>query len=445
MTTPTDGFSAETERGGQLLYTLFELSVTHPTSATWYLATADITINGQDYLGLVAEHSGVAAATVLGGVAGAAGVTVTLTDAIGTGGPGRRFSDVFAAPAPGYGEPYDLLTATLVTKLVFEARPTEALTVGAALALLPDGYTWMQEGPGAAARVQLAFGPDQRRYRILPRASVTTRRYPHAPDSSVGRPVPVWLGRDLRVPLLALDPDGGLFLVGASPAATPLSAVSKLWTIRPDLGVSESDDPVALPVQLTTGGQAVLSLATGGTDLVLKQAAQRLEIDGDGAFIYAVRLRLKRASGATPCVGSLSVSVVQDADGLPGSDLVDRAATAEVDAAIVATGSYADYDIPFQANNESRAVFVPGNRGIWVTVKYAKDSGTMHLEVDNAGTYQKGILATQDTATDDAWKLTGRQQRRTPVRQDFQGIGYLLRADSDGAITTRPPVRVPGL
>lgn len=444
MTTPTVGFTAETERGGRLLHTLFEVSVSHPTPATWYLATADVELDGQAYQGLVEGHGGVAAAAVLGGLGGASGVALTLTDTLGTGGPGRRFSDVFATPVPGYGEPYDLLTATLVTKLVFEARPTEALIVGSALYLQPDGYAWTQEGPDTAPTFQLTFGPDQRRYHTLPRATITTRRYPHAPEASIGQPIAVYLGRNLRVPLLALDPDGGLFLIGASPADTPLSAVSKLWTIRPEPGADEST-PTALPVQLTTGGQTMFSLTAGGTDLTLTQAAQRIEIDGDGFFAYGVSLRLKRASGGTPCVGSITVAIRLDNDGLPGEDLVDPSATAEVDAQIVTSGTYADYVIPFQANNQARAVYIPGQRGVWVEIVYAQTSGGMRLEVDNTGAYVKGILATKATATDETWKLTGRQQRRGPVRQDFTGVGYLLRADADGAITTRPPVRVRGL
>lgn len=463
MTTPTTGFRAETERGGRLGHTLFELTVTHPASKTWYLATVDLAPpetgvfdpstfapgvfavgwGGEPFLGLVKEHSGVAAAAALGGVGGAAGVTLTLIDALGTGGPRRRFSDAFATNVSGYMEPYDLLTATLVCRLWWASLPMEPLTIGGALALLPDGFSWDAPGPDQPPTFTLGFGPDTRRYRSLPRHAVTTRRYPHVPDTSTDRAIPLWFGADLRVPLLALDPDGGLFLIGASPTATPLGGVTKLWTVRPDPG-SDDSTPVALPVQLTTAGQAVLTLA-GGTNLVLKQAAQRYEIDGDGVFASGVTVRLKRVAGAG--AGSITLSVVLDQDGLPGETLVDGAATSEVDAAIVSSGSYADYTIPFQSNSGvGRAAFIPGNRGVWVVLKYAKAAGggDLHLEVDGAGTYTQGMLATQDATANDEWILVGKQQRRGPVRQDFTGGGHLRRNVATGEIVTRPPVTVPG-
>lgn len=461
MSTPSAAWTALSEGvGGRRIHTLFALTVTHPTPHTWYLATVDLippldaafdagtfdpgtfAVGSALYQGLVREHSGMAAESALGGLGGPGGVSLTLINALGTGGLGRRFMDTFVTPVPGYAEPYDLLTATLQVALLWPDLPDEPLPIGQALAIDPASFEWSVR-PGEPESVTLTFGPDQRRYRTLPRTLITTRRYPHAPDASVGRPIVPWFGLDLRVPCVPLDADGGLYLIGASPAATPLGGVTRLWTVRPEPGADESE-PVALPVALTTAGQVVLSIAGNTTALTLTQAAQRFELGPDGAFVYGVRLWLRRAVGGTPAVGSLSLAVVLDADGLPGESLVDRGAAAEINTAIVTTGSFAAYDIPFQSNNVGRAAFLPGRRGLWLVIKYAKTSGDLQLEVDATGAYETGILATRATGTDNEWILTGKRQRRGPVRQDFTGIGQLGRNVATGVIGPRPPVTVPG-
>jgi hypothetical protein len=443
---PSAAWQALAERvGGTRCYSLFELTVTHPTPKTWYLAVADVTFpDGTAYWGLIRTHTGVSAMGALGGVVSSGGVTMTIDNAIGTGGPGLRFMDLFAANVPGYGEPYDLLTATLRVRLGWIDRPNELLPIGVALAIQPDGLEWAHGEDGDEV-VRLSFGPDERRYRGLPRTTVTRRRYPHAPDTSLNQPMVPWFGT-LRVPCLPLDADGGLYGIGASPTATPLSSVSRLWTLRQDPG-SDNTGQVALPVAITTAGQAVLTIAGNANPVDLTQVAQRFELETNGAFLYAIRLWLRRKSAGVAGVGSISLAIKLDADGLPGSATVDRGATAEINAAIVTTGTFAPYDIPLQSNLVGRAAYVPPGRGLWLIVKYAKGpaGGDLEIEIDTTGAYVKGILATQTTGTDNEWILTGKQQRRGPVRLDYTGIGQLGRNVATGAIVTRPPVTVPGL
>jgi hypothetical protein len=85
---------------------------------------------------------------------------------------------------------------------------------------------------------------------------------------------------------------------------------------------------------------------------------------------------------------------------------------------------------------------------MWIIVKYAKRDaadGDIHLNVDTSGAYTNGILATQDTTAQDEWLLTGKQQRRGPVRQDFTGGGMLVQNIATGVIATKAPVAVPGI
>jgi hypothetical protein len=291
----------------------------------------------------------------------------------------------------------------------------------------------------------LTFGADTRRYKLLPDAILTKKRYPHLPDTIDGRPMPTWFGTDLRVPLLPLDSDGGLYGVGNSPAATPLGGVTKLWTVRPDPAAtgSEADQLVALPVRITTGGEVVHTVAGSSTALDLTQIAQLVELETTGAFVYAVRLWLRRKVSGTAAAGAITVALHLDADGLPSDTLIDPAATAQIDAAIVGAGAaFGPFDIPFQASANTLAAYAPANVGFWIVAKHVKDGGgTLQIEVDNTGAYAKGYMAKRATATDEGWVAVGKQVKRGPVRKDFTGIGYLFRLASKEIVLVRPPVK----
>jgi hypothetical protein len=445
----SDAWRAISERLGARVYTLFDLSVTHPTPHTWHLAAADLDVTGTVYRSLILEHTGVAASAALGGQGGVAGVGLTLDNGLGTGdGPGRKFMDTFVTPAPGYSEPYDLFTATLRARIWWEDLPFEPLIVTDGLLLQPESLVW-RAAPSEPETVRLSFGPDLRRYRTLPRTTVSTQRYPHAPDGSIGQPVPVWFGAaaaKLRVPLLPLDTDGGLYLTGASPAATPLGGVSKLWTIRPNPGAAESDDPIALPVQLTSAGDAVVDLAGDGTSHLLEAVAQRFEIAGDGAFVSRIRVRLKKVDATAPA-GSIAFRTVLDADGLPGETLVDPAATAELNAAVVTSTSYSAVAARLLDNSGAAvAAFMPGRRGLWQIVEYVKadeSAGGLHIEVHSGGgAYRKGILATRTEGG--GWVLTGDQHRQPIVRDTYEGGGSLAQHVTFGNVYLKEPLSVPG-
>lgn len=461
MPAPSAAFRAYAERQGIVAHTLFELSVTHPTPAVWVLAAAPVDIEtgmfdptvfdpgtfatglGEVVYAVIREHSGVAASAALGGVVGAAGVTLTIDNALGTDGPGRKWMDRFVRTVPGSGEPYDLRTLTCRALIRIEGFSGESLQVAGGLHLQPEGVAW-RAGPGEPETVTLTFGPDQRRYRPLPRKTVTTRRYPHAPDGSIDAPVIPWFGA-VQIPLTPLDPDGGLHLIGASPAATPLGGVTKLGVLRPEPGV-ENAEPSFLPVQTTTAGQSVLSISGNGTALDLKQVAQRFEIEGDGVFASHVVLTIRRKVAGTAAVGSITGDIVLEQDALPGEELVDRGAAFEINASLITSGTFAQFVIPFLSNSKAVAPFLPGRRGLWLRTRFAKDSGgDLQIEVDATGAYPKGLLAKRDTAnTDEAWILIGKQQRRGLVRDDFTGGGHLRQDVATGAIVTRPPVTVPG-
>jgi hypothetical protein len=446
----SEAWRAISERLGARVYTLFDLTVTHPVLHTWHLAAADLDVTGTVYRSLILEHSGVAASAALGGVGGVGGVSLTLDNALGTGdGPGKKFMDTFVTPVPGYSEPYDLYTTTLRARIWWTDLPLEPLIVADGLLFQPDGFA-LRAAPGEPETVHMAFGQDQRRYRPLPRTTVSTQRYPHAPDGAIDQPVPVWFGSaaaKLRVPLVPLDTDGGLYLIGASPAATPLGGVSKLWTIRPNPGAAESDDPIALPVQLTTAGQSVLDLAGDGTDQLLDSVAQRFVIDGDGAFLARIRVRLKKVDATAPA-GSLSFKIVLEADGLPGETLVDPAATAEVNAAVVTSTSYSAVTVRLLDNSGAAvAAFAPGHRrGLWCVIEYAKaneSAGGLHIEVHSGGgTYRKGMLATRTEGG--GWVLTGDQHRQPIVRDTYEGGGSLAQHVTFGNVYLKEPVSVPG-
>jgi hypothetical protein len=438
--------------GGRGVHTLFDLSVTHPVAKTWYLATQDLVVpGGNRYQGLVKEHTGMSAAAAIGGVVSDGGVTLTIINALGTGGRGRKWFDVFAENAPGYPAPYDPNTLTLIVRLYLDDLPGELLQIGGSLAVRTSGYEVIASGgdEDEPEVVRLTFGPDPRRYRQLPRKVVSEARYSHAPEAAIDRPIVPWFAPavpGLRVPCLPLDPDGGLYLIGDSPLATPLGGVTEVWTVRPDPGVEDAK-PTALPVQLTTAGQVVVSVpATVSGNETLTQVAQPVELE-KGAFIAGLRVWLKRAVSGTACVGSLSGGIALEGDGLPGDDLVDSTAAFEVDSVIIPSGaSYVAYDLLFQVNSgEFVAAFVPGDRRIWPFIKYAKTSGDMHIQKDTSGAFRSGIMARRASATDEAWKLSGKVHRRKPVRQNFTGGGTLRRNVATGVITTMAPVRVPGL
>lgn len=458
------------ERTGVKVHALFDLTVSKPTPYTWHLAPLDIltpedgdtsfdpetvgvNINGIFYQGFIANYSGMASSAAIGGISGSEGVSLTIANSLGSGGPGRRFMDAFATNVPGYSEPYDLLTATLRVKLYWEDMPTSPMTIGDALHIQPDSPRWTANA-GEASAVTLTFGRDERRYITLPTKTWSKQRFEHVPDSTENEAMAVWFGQNIRVPLVPLDEDGALWGIGASPADTPINSVSRLWTVRmdPSVPAGEPDQkPTAFPVKITAANEAVLEIASGNTgnlsDHTLKEAAQRFEIDSNGAFIHAVRLQLKRANAGTPCVGSISIQIVVDNDGLPGTTLVDRYASSEISALIVTSGTYADYDIPFQNNNEPRPAYIPPSMGLWVIVKYVKDTsggaaGNMHLRIDAGGPYKQGVMATRDNTNDADWVLTGKHQRRAPVRKNFQGMGYLFRERATGEIDARAPVKV---
>ena len=460
---PSAQWRALSERvGGEPLHTLFELSVTHPTPKTWYLATVDLAPPaegvfdpgsydpgtfavgwaGAVYRGLVREHTGVSAAGGIGGVSSGAQVTLTLINDIGTGGPGRKWFDAFATPVPGYSEPYDLQTATLRAWLYWEALPGEPLPVAGDWALRPDSVA-IDAALGEPETVTLTFGPNERRYQMLPHVVLTPKRYAHLPPGQEGMVRPTWFGRGIRVPAVLVDADGGLFELGASPLATPIAAASKLWTVRPDPD-SDAGTPVAWPARFTTAGETILSVAGNGTALTVTEVAQRIQLDGTGAFIGAIRLPLRRQSGGTPCVGEITVRLVLDRDGLPGDTLIDANASATANAAIVTTGVFADYDIFLRGNNQPRAAFLPALRAAWLVVAYAKTSGDLQIEVDSTGAYAAGMLATR-SGTDSEWIVDGQQQRRGIVKHDYTGGGALAQDLETGVITLVPPVTVPGL
>lgn len=155
MSAPTAAFTRLSERvGGEILVTLYELTVSAPVAKTWYLAETSLDVDAlyagsPAYEGLVMEGTGrPESAVAVGGAASVPGFTLVLADLLGTyrgKGGRRRFSDQFTELVPGFSEPYDLASAELLIRLAWVGLTSgDRLTIGR-YKVMPSGIGIQQD------------------------------------------------------------------------------------------------------------------------------------------------------------------------------------------------------------------------------------------------------------------------------------------------------------
>lgn len=418
--------------GGLALYEVYALTVTVPEPRTWYLAAVDLDADAlypgsPAYRGLVRQGSGALASLA------ESSCELLLRDDFGTrgagGGPRRRFSDWFAAPAPGFAVPYDLASATLTASLVWPGLGESEVRPIGRYRLRREATTW---DAGPPATFALSFGPDRARiFRPLPRRTATDTLWPGAADGVRGVALPLLLGRDRLRPLLAVDPSQGLYLAGESPADTPLPAVTgALHVIQADL---ETGEDRAVPIEpLPNGTPPVLAYdpATTVTWRDLTQRARRLNaVTPTLLSQIRIRMREKTGGGGTP-TGRVSIRAETDANGQPSGELAHPNAAEEFDAATVLSDA-------FYPNSSTEGLFtrpcvLPDDRPVWLVLRHQSDGGdVIQVAVEAPGADPNGYDATKAAGTDDDWKVVGKHKEvklGTGLTQD----GYLVRPGANG-------------
>jgi len=409
--------------GGEDLRARYRLTVSSPAARTWLLSEAEgaPTITTAGVLGIVKGPTPVQATAGIGGT-GSAGFTLTLFDHEGTmgqgGRPSGRFSDWFGAAAP-----YDLDTAVVIVELGWaDLGDTDWLIAGHYVVL---GYE-MSAGP--EQMFSISVGEDTRFHRQLPRRRHTLYTWANLPDALVGEPYPLVFGRDQILPLRNVDGDGAVWSCADGPIDTPVHDLKRLWVVSRDT----TGDPKLIPLRgnqsLATDASALYKISTPSatkTIRTLNEIAQYLPIPGVGGLASMVKLWLRRPF-AVP-IGSLTLAIVKDNDGVPGDELVDPNASIEVDAGgLGITTTFTEYTFSFQADGRPTAILI-AEGPCWLVVKYANDGGgALNVAVNTSAPHDDGFASYRDTTTDQ-WIPLGRLKTRQVVRTNFTGQGYLSR------------------
>jgi hypothetical protein len=444
MPRATTAYETEARKvqGARRWLMLFALTVSHPVPYTWYLAGASednpvgtfsggtfsggtFSLAGKSYLGLVLDHSPAGVEAAVGGQAGGARMSLTLSNALGTmlpggGGPMRRFLDWFADPLAPSGEPYDLESATLTVYRVFEGLTAADVETIGFYRLSPGGARAQGD------RVELAFEEHNDLGATLPRRHVDRTIWVGASESAVGRPIPDVLGAKRIVPGLLVDVATGTYLFAESPSATPCQAIRRVLVQMdaPERGTPELHElvsPAANPVltfQPTLTQTELLSTT---------ECAQSIQLPST-MLISKVRLKLKAVNATTPG-GRITVRIERDAaPGFPSGDLVDAVASADLDATQLTTVATV-YDIPFPT-----LPAVPGGTKVWLTVRHANtpSGGQVHLirsKGDASGAKGVDYVAAGDFATrstaDSEWS-----KGRVTVKRGAADDGFLIDRDA---------------
>jgi hypothetical protein len=403
---PTVNFTTKAERvGGELAYTLYELSVTHPTAKTWHLAAEDLDADAlyagsPAYEGLVDERSTPPSAdAAVAGFGLGATLQLVLRDTLGSqrgGGPWRTFSDLFAAKVPGYAEPYDLQGATLVVKFAWAGNASGDVQPVGRYAIVPGGVR--HEG----GRLVLSFEEDRLLTRALPRHRITAADWPAAPVDSIGRPIPLVFGSGVKVPVFLVAPDdddassdGDDHLVclaptGHEPVATAFHVYAKDPTTDIEILLpvtSVPGSPAADPFfEYNSSGAITATIADNGLPGV--DVAIPLYFANDSYLIHRLALELRAPGGQDTVNGRMQVSVLRVVgvqDGVIQADLVEPSAAASKDMGPNTNAlvfNTFDFNPPF--------LYRAGER-YWIRVTYVKDESVadtndLQMAFDTSGT-----------------------------------------------------------
>lgn len=386
-------FGEASERlGGARLFALYELTVTHPVTRTWYLSAVDLNADevyagSPAYEGLVESDEPVESASILGGLTEGGRVTLTLRDHLGSyrgQGPFRRFSDQFAEVVAGYGEPYDLDTAVLTVSLTWAG-----LTSGDVLQLGRWVVVPGSKGIPAAGRLALDFESDPRFHRPLPTKKITPDRWPGAPEESMGRVIPLVFGAaPLALPGLPVDaaspsPAGhDQFVFCESPSATPVTVDAvQLVALQPN-----SERPVA--VTLTSATNPIQSYTAGATSvgvggLTGHDWAWGLYFAADNYLQSTVEIELARGGGpGGTYYGALVLTIEENASGIPaGTPFVPHATASFNPNTVTDDNTFRFYTLVITLPALLRAGVV-----YWIVLRYKKgdtaDTRTLLTRID---------------------------------------------------------------
>jgi hypothetical protein len=375
---------AADNRGGlRTLYGLYELTVSHPTPKTWYLAGVNLEpdflyAGSPAYEGLVLAEGDVAAAGVLDGVSQGGSVSLVLSDHLGSyrdKGPFRRWSDQFAEPAPGYAVPYDLDTAVLVVKSAWSALGSGDARTHGRFVVVPGSK---RLASGERAELRLDFESDPRFHRPLPRRKVTRVLHPNAPDSSIGRSIPIPIGAGVTLPGILVDPALGRYVFSESPVATSVGTllVRKLFNLD-FIGLSVYDTivpnaspstPIIEDDTTGTGGAFILlDPSDVDVDTIITIDMGTLIVLNEGRLVdkIAFPLRADRAGGGFNLAGSVTAAIHHNINGQPAGTPIHADASATIDFSTL-TSTLTWYNFVFP-----RPVFLQAAVPYWLVLSAA--------------------------------------------------------------------------